>query len=87
MLVCAAITSFFIAQMQLEIFGNSLRHSLPYELAIDELDFICLLQLCQNNVQFKMMNLNFATNFVILNKHFELLNRYVLEFNCKVELV
>ena len=44
-----------------------------------------MLQLCQNDVQFQM-NLNFVTNFVILNKHFELLNKYLLELVVKWNL-
>ena len=35
---------------------------------------------------FKVMNLNFATNFVILTKHFELLNKYLQELVVKWNL-
>ena len=62
-----------MAQTQLEIFGYYRK------LLIHELNFICLLQLCQNDVQFQIMNLNFGANFVILNKRLEHLNTYLLE--------
>ena len=46
-------------------------------------------RLCQNDVQFQIMSFNFVINFVILNKHFELLNKYLpqLVVSCKVERV
>ena len=51
-----------------------------------KLDNTSILPQCENEVQFQVMNLNFTTNFVTLNKHIELLNKYLLELVVKWNL-
>ena len=89
-MVNAAITSCFLAHTQLEKFNlaSHYKEILYHQLSANEMNFICLLQLFQNDVrvQFHVMNLNLATNFVILSKHFELSKKYLPELVVKWNL-